>query len=68
MIHIIILQDKLIPHQGYSAQVSDTYFMNKVSVSIFGIVPHTLDVPSFFVSDKRQAGSKDGNHILSYIY
>jgi hypothetical protein len=54
---------------GHSAQISSLYFMNKLSISVFGLVEHSTNAGKcfFYLSDKMQGGAKSSNHILNYL-
>jgi hypothetical protein len=54
---------------GYSPQISTLYFMNKLSISLFGLIAHTALAQEayFYLTDKMQAGAKGSNHIINYL-
>jgi hypothetical protein len=43
--------------------------MNKLSISLFGLIAHTTLAPEayFYLTDKMQAGAKGSNHIINYL-
>jgi hypothetical protein len=60
-------QSKLTPHWGFSAQPSETYYLRKLSHTIFGIVDHALANNAVYVVDERVGGSKNGDITISLI-
>jgi hypothetical protein len=54
---------------GLLPQISTHYFMNKLSISFFGLVAHTDQKPEayFYLTDKMQAGFKGSNHVINYL-
>ena len=57
---------KLIPFWGRSPQPRSTYYSQKLSHNIFGIVNHATNKSSVYMFDER-VGPKNTNHILSYM-
>ena len=57
---------KLIPHWGYSPQPGSTYYLQKLSHDIFGIVDHSTGDTSIYICDER-VGPKNTDHTLSYL-
>ena len=53
-----------MPTFGKSEQVSFTYFSYHLSMVIFGIVEPATKKNFVYITDKLQAGSKDGNHTV----
>ena len=60
-------QAKLIPHWGRSAQPASTYYLQKVSIEIFGIVDHRNEEKSVFLFDER-IGPKNIDHMVSFLF
>ena len=59
-------QAKLIPHWGYSEQPGSTYYLQKVSIEVFGIVDHRNDSKYLYLFDER-IGSKNTDHTISLL-
>ena len=61
-------QSKLIPYWGKSEQAGSTYYLQKVSHDIFGMVDHRSTVDTNFVTifDER-LGPKNTDHTLSFL-
>ena len=57
---------KLVPYWGSSPQPGSTYFLQKLSYDIFGIVDHRDESSSTYIFDER-VGSKTADHTISYI-
>ena len=57
-----------MPHFGRSEQVAFEYYAFHVSVTICGIVDVVTDKKIVYLADKLQAGSKNGNHTINYLY
>lgn len=57
---------KLVPHWGQSPQPSSTYYLQKLSFDLFGIVDHRDDSASVYIFDKR-VGHKTADHTTSYL-
>lgn len=62
-----VLKDKLVPHFGKTEQVGFEFFMYHLSLGVFGIVDATQQLKYGYITDKLQAGAKDGNHTINYI-
>lgn len=59
-------QSKLIPYWGRSEQPGSTYYLQKVSHDIFGIVNHSQGSSSIYVFDER-IGPKNTDHTISLL-
>ena len=59
-------QSKLIPSWGRTEQPGSTYYLQKVSHDIFGIVDHSVDKSSVYVFDER-IGPKNTDHTISFL-
>lgn len=59
-------QSKLIPSWGKSEQPGMTYYLQKVSHDIFGIVDHRNDKGLLYIFDER-IGPKNTDHTLSFL-
>ncbi len=59
-------QAKLIPYWGYPAQPGSTYYFQKVSNEVFGIIDHCDNSGYIFLFDER-IGPKNTDHTLSYL-
>lgn len=57
---------KLIPYWGYSPQPASTYYMQKLSHDILGIVNHATGLSTIYVFDERLS-PKNTDHTISYI-
>ena len=57
---------KLVPYWGDSPQPGCTYYFQKLSYDIFGIVDHRDESSTVYVFDER-VGSKTADHTVSYI-
>ena len=57
---------KLVPYWGHSAQPGCTYYLQKLSHDIFGIVNHGTNCSTVYLFDER-AGPKNTDHTVSYI-
>jgi hypothetical protein len=68
LIIVLLLQDKLLPHFGATAQVSFSFFSYHLAISIFGIVDATREKKYIYLSDKLQAGAKSSDHTINYLY
>lgn len=62
-------QAKLIPHWGYSPQPGTTYYKQKLSNDIFGIVAHTTPSRYLFaiVWHESAAGAKTADHTITFL-
>ena len=59
-------QAKLIPYWGSSAQPGSTYYLQKVSHDVFGIINHAVDGKYIVLFDER-IGPKNTDHTVSYL-
>ena len=59
-------QAKLLPHWGHTAQPGQTYYFQKISHDIFGIVEHRTDQNSIYLFDET-IGSKNNDHTISFL-
>lgn len=59
-------QSKLVPSWGKTEQPGSTYYLQKVSHDIFGIVDHRDDEGIIYVFDER-IGPKNTEHTLSFL-
>ena len=59
-------QSKLIPSWGKTEQPGSTYYLQKVSHDIFGIVDHSNDNSVVYLFDER-IGPKNTDHTLSFL-
>lgn len=59
-------QAKLVPHWGRTAQPGQTYYFQKISHDIFGIVDHRIDQNSIYLFDKT-IGPKNTDHTISFL-
>lgn len=59
-------QAKIIPHWGFSAQPASTYYFQKVSHDVFGIIDHRDDRKHIVLFDER-IGPKNTDHTVSYL-
>ena len=59
-------QSKLIPSWGKTKQPGSTYYLQKVSHDIFGIVDHSNDNSVVYLFDER-IGPKNTDHTLSFL-
>ena len=57
---------KLIPNWGSSPQPGSTYYLQKLSHDILGIVNHATSRSTVYLFDER-AGPKNIDHTLSYV-
>lgn len=60
-------QAKLIPHWGESAQPGLSYYMQKVSHEVFGIVDYRSDSKHVFIFDERIT-PKNTDHTISLLH
>ena len=58
---------KLLPYWGDSPQPSSTYYLQKVSYDIFGIVDHRDGVGHLYILNET-IGPKNTDHTLSYLF
>ena len=59
-------QAKLLPHWGRTAQPGQTYYFQKISHDIFGIVDHRTDQNSIYLFDET-IGPKNTDHTISFL-
>ena len=59
-------QSKLIPHWGETAQPGLSYYLQKVSHDVFGIVDHRKSTKCIYLFDER-IGPKNTDHTLSCL-
>ena len=59
-------QSKLIPYWGYSAQPGSTYYLQKVSHDVFGVVDHHDNQQYITLFDER-IGPKNTDHTISIM-
>lgn len=59
-------QSKLIPYWGYTEQPGSTYYLQKVSHDIFGVVDHRVEEGSIYLFDER-IGPKNTDHTVSLL-
>ena len=57
---------KLVPSWGYSPQPGSTYYLQKLSHDVFGIVNHAENKSTIYIFDER-TGPKTTDHTVSYI-
>ena len=57
---------KLIPYWGLSSQPASTYYLQKWSHDVFGIVNHGSSLSTVYLFDER-AGPKNTDHTVSYL-
>ena len=57
---------KLIPYWGNSPQPGSTYYLQKLSYDLFGIVDHRDESSAVYIFDER-VGTKTADHTISYI-
>ena len=59
-------QAKLIPKWGRSEQPGSSYYLQKVSIEVFGIVDHRNDEKFVYLFDE-QIGPKNTDHTISLL-
>ena len=59
--------NKLLPHWGESPQPGSTYYLQKVSYNIFGVVDHR-DAAGHCYLFSECIGPKNTDHTVSYIF
>lgn len=59
-------QSKLIPSWGKTKQPGSTYYLQKVSHDIFGVVDHREDSSTVYLFDER-IGPKNTDHTVSFL-
>ncbi len=59
-------QAKLIPYWGFSAQPASTYYFQKVSNDVFGVIDH-CDEKRYIVLFDERIGPKNTDHTVSYL-
>lgn len=57
---------KLVPYWGMSAQPGCTYYLQKLSHDVFGIVDHGRKSSTVYLFDER-SGPKNTDHTISYL-
>ena len=57
---------KLVPYWGFSPQPGSTYYQQKLSHDIFGIVNHGTEKTALYIFDET-AGPKNTDHTVSYL-
>ena len=57
---------KLVPYWGSSPQPGSTYYLQKLSYDLFGIVDHRNESSAVYIFDER-VGTKTADHTISYI-
>ena len=57
---------KLVPYWGLSPQPGSTYYLQKLSHDILGIVSQATDVSAIYLFDET-VGPKNTDHTVSYI-
>ena len=57
---------KLVPYWGLSPQPASTYYLQKLSHDIFGVVNHGTNKSRVYLFDKR-VGPKNTDHTVSYL-
>ena len=60
-------QAKLIPHWGYTPQPGTTYYKQKLSNDIFGVVVHTEPVRRLYTWHEGAAGAKTSDHTITCL-
>ncbi len=56
---------KLVPYWGLSPQPGSTYYLQKLTHDIYGIVNHATNVSAVYVFDER-VGPKNTDHTISF--
>ena len=59
-------QSKLIPHWGQSEQPGSTYYLQKLSFDIFGLVDHRDNLKDITIFDET-IGPKNTDHTISFL-
>ena len=57
---------KLLPYWGESPQPGSTYYLQKLTHDLFGLVNHATRSSAVYIFDER-VGPKNTDHTLSYI-
>ena len=57
---------KLLPYWGHTAQLSSTYYLQKVSYDIYGIVDHRDESGHLYLLNET-VGPKNTDHSFSYL-
>ena len=60
-------QSKLIPHWGRTEQAGSTYYLQKVSHDIFGLVDHRDSDRNFITIFDERIGPKNTDHTISFL-
>ena len=58
---------KLVPYWGYSPQPGSTYYLQKLSHDILGIVDHSNGQTHLYIFDET-VGPKNTDHTVSYLH
>ena len=61
------MQERTLPFFGDSPQPGETYYKQKLTVHLFGLVQHHLRGSLVYLSDERAGGAKSSDHICSYL-
>ena len=61
------MQERTLPFFGDSSQPGETYYKQKLTVHLFGLVQHHLRGSLVYLSDERAGGAKSSDHICSYL-
>ena len=61
------MQERTLPYFGKSAQPGETYYKQKLTVHLCGLVQHHDGRPHVFLSDERASGAKVADHLCSYL-
>ena len=57
---------KLVPNWGQTPQPGSTYYLQKLSHDVFGIVNHATNKTTIYLFDER-VGPKNTDHTVSYV-
>ncbi len=57
---------KLVPYWGLSSQPGSTYYLQKLSHDVFGVVDHSSNSSTVYLFDER-IGAKNTDHTVSYL-
>ena len=66
-VHADYQQAKLIPHWGYTPQPGTTYYKQKLSNDIFGVVVHNEPVRRLYTWHEGAAGAKTSDHTITCL-
>ena len=61
------MQERTLPYFGSSAQPSETYYKQKLTVHLCGLVQHHGGRSVVYLSDERASGAKVADHLCSYL-